>query len=60
MPKYMLIAQTDDGETVTSFYDDYNKMEDARSSAAVSLGWYVEVYERLDTEFGREYVFIYA
>ena len=56
MERFMVVVKTDEG-TEAWFFDDAEKADQARMDAEVSLGWYCEVYERQETEFGREYVF---
>ena len=65
MPKYMVVVKmwNDDGTcdgTSALFFEDWMEAEDYRMNAEVGLGWYAEVYERQETEGGREYVFIYS
>ena len=58
MKKYMVIT-FGDGEQWAAFFDELSKAEDYRMNGEVSIGYYVEVYERMETEFGKEYVLIY-
>ena len=55
MPKYMVVVLTDDGETFANFFDDVVKAENCRQNSECGMGWYAEVYERVEGEFGREY-----
>ena len=57
MAKYMVVVKTDDGETFANFFEEYIKAENYRMDCECGMGWYAEVYERVETECGREYVF---
>ena len=60
MPKYMLVIKDDESKTFAQFYNEYAQAEDARMDAEVSLGYYVETYERNVDENGMEYYeFVY-
>lgn len=53
MPKYMLLVYLD-GETSARFYNDYPRLD--AMDASVSLGAYVEIYERAYVpDEGRKY-----
>lgn len=54
--KYMVIIWTDEGQEAF-FTDDAKCAERTRMDADVSMGFYAEVYERIEGECGREYVF---
>lgn len=60
MARYMVIVLDEDGETIANFFTSYEKAENYRMNAVVSMGLYAELYERTDTEWGREYTLIYA
>jgi hypothetical protein len=55
-----MVITRGDGETWATFFDELTKAEEYRSTGDCCLGYYAEVYERMETECGSEYVFIYA
>ncbi len=59
MKKYMVVYLVE-GETGASFYDTTIEADDARVNIVCGLGGSAEVYVRRETEFGKEYVFLYA
>lgn len=59
MKKYMVVV-FGDGETWAEFFDDLVKAERYRQNSECGMGYYAEVYERIETECGREYQFIYS
>lgn len=59
MKKYM-VAYLVEGETCASFYDTISEADKARMDIECGLGGCAEVYERKETECGKEYVFLYA
>lgn len=59
MKKYMVVYLVE-GETCASFYDTTIEADDARVNIVCGLGGHAEVYVRRETEFGKEYVFLYA
>lgn len=61
MKKYMVITVDEEGNHDAFFTDDFNKAEDHRSIACVSMGYYAEVYERIaDEEGSASYEFLYS
>lgn len=59
LPKYMLVVLDDEGGHFTSFFEKYIEADNARMDYEVGLGFYVEMYERTETEDGfREYQLI--
>lgn len=46
MPRYMVVFTADDG-THANFFEQYATAYGAAQDAAVSLGWYTELYERV-------------
>ena len=59
MKKFMLVCYDPEmEETFTIFKNTFEEAEDARMDGEVSCGYYIEVYERQETEFGKEYVMI--
>ena len=60
MPKYMVIVLTEEGETFANFFEDVRRAEQFRMDSEVCMGEYAEVYERIETEHGREYQLIYC
>lgn len=59
MTKYMVIINTDDGPEAY-FTDDAEKAEDTRMNSECGMGWYAEVYERIDDEEGSRYELAYC
>lgn len=67
MKEFMLVYyDPETNETGAEFFDTAGAAEDVRMNMAVSLGWYVEVYQRIvykddhNMELGREYRFAYS
>lgn len=58
MKKFMLVFLADGEETCTKFFDTYEEVQNARMDCECGLGWYAEIYERQETERGREYICI--
>ncbi len=46
MKRYMLIWIDENGHTNVCFYDDLNRMDNARMDIECSLGLYAEMYAR--------------
>ena len=46
MPDYMVVFVDDENQTHANFFERYDNAYCAAQDAAVSLGWYVELYER--------------
>ena len=59
MAKYMMVYLCE-GEQGVSFSEDLNKLMNSRMDIECGLGGYAEIYERMETEFGREYRLIIA
>ena len=59
MAKYMVIINTDDGPEAF-FTDDLNKAEETRMNSECGMGWYAEVYERIEDEEGDRYELMYC
>ena len=60
MKKYMVVYKTDEGETCAEFFEEWNAAERCRMGCECGMGWYAEVYERIQGKGGREYRLIYA
>lgn len=52
MPKYMLVYKDEDGVSHASFANTFDTANGNRMDMEVSLGWYVELYERITDEEG--------
>ena len=57
--KYMVIIWTDDGQEAF-FTDSSESAEHARSNAHYSMGFYAEVYERVEGKSVKQYVFAWC
>ena len=58
MAEYMVIVLDDEGEQFATFFSKYVDAENYRMNSEVSMGWYAEVYQRVETEYGKEYQLI--
>lgn len=59
MAKYMLVYIVE-GEQEAMFGNDYFKIARSKMDIECGLGGYAEIYERMETEDGIEYVLIEA
>ena len=59
MKKYMLVY-TMEGEQGTLFSDNSETINQSKMDIECGMGGYAEVYERMETENGNEYVFSWA
>ena len=59
MKKYMVVFLNDGNGTCASFFDTYTEANTARMVSECELGWYAEIYERMEIEEegykGKEY-----
>lgn len=61
MKQYMVIYKTDEGVTGAAFYDICSEACTAKMDMECGMGWYCEIYERVDHgEEGRYYEFLEA
>lgn len=60
MKKYMVVYQTDENETGAIFHDTIGSAEKNRQDIVCGCGWDAQVYEWTKTQWGHEYVCIYA
>ena len=61
MPKYMLVYKTNEGKCGTLFSDDLYTIQSNKMDMECGLGWYCEVYDRVEKEDeGAEYEFWYS
>lgn len=58
MKQYMVIILDEEGEQIVNFFDKYQDAENCRMNSECCMGWYSEVYERVDDEAGRRYEII--
>lgn len=59
MTKYMVIINADDGPDAF-FTDSLDKAENTRMDSECGMGWYAEVYERIEDEAGPRYELMYC
>jgi hypothetical protein len=59
MPEFMVVVKSDT-ETFANFFSDLDKAEDFRMNSECSMGWYAEVYQRIEGECGMEYQLMYS
>lgn len=50
MKKYMVVFLADGNETVANFFDTYTEAKNAYMDMECGLGWYAEIYERMEIE----------
>jgi hypothetical protein len=55
----MVIINTDDGPDAF-FTDSLDKAENTRMDSECCMGWYAEVYERIEDEAGPRYELMYC
>lgn len=64
MKKFMVVILTDESETIAKFFNEYTEAKQAMMNAECGLGWYSELYERIEIEAedyaGKEYRLIEA
>ena len=59
MKKYMLVYVVE-GEQSVIFNDSYLKISRSKMDIECGLGGYAEVYERMETDNGTEYIMVEA